>query len=68
MVKWHQVIFISITCLIHILIYSDYFMCSAGWIGNDPLTVVIGPSDPYVSIGGRVCLYLVMILVLTLSC
>ena len=27
---------------------------SAGWIGNDPLTVVIGESDPYVHISGRV--------------
>lgn len=42
-------------------------MYSAGWIGNDPLTVVIGPSDPYVSIGGRVCLYLLLLLFLTLS-
>ncbi|KAM0887234.1 hypothetical protein ACQ4PT_029187 [Festuca glaucescens] len=30
-----------------------FFYIKAGWIGNDPLTVVIGPSDPYVSIGGR---------------
>lgn len=30
-------------------------MYSAGWIGHDPLTVVIGESDPYVNIGGRVC-------------
>jgi hypothetical protein len=27
---------------------------SAGWLGNDPLTVVIGESDPYVHITGRV--------------
>jgi solute carrier family 44 (choline transporter-like protein), member 2/4/5 len=27
---------------------------SAGWIGNDPLTVVIGVSDPYVHISGQV--------------
>jgi hypothetical protein len=26
---------------------------SAGWLGNDPLTVVIGESDPYVHITGR---------------
>ncbi|EEE61921.1 hypothetical protein OsJ_16656 [Oryza sativa Japonica Group] len=25
----------------------------AGWLGNDPLTVVIGESDPYVHITGR---------------
>ncbi|XP_047080663.1 choline transporter protein 1-like [Lolium rigidum] len=30
-----------------------FFYIKAGWIGNDPLTVVIGPSDPYVSISGR---------------
>ncbi|KAF7109450.1 hypothetical protein CFC21_109714 [Triticum aestivum] len=32
---------------------TTFFYIKAGWIGNDPLTVVIGPSDPYVSIGGR---------------
>nr|CAB3479610.1 unnamed protein product [Digitaria exilis] len=31
-----------------------FFYIKAGWIGHDPLTVVIGESDPYVSIGGRV--------------
>jgi hypothetical protein len=41
--------------LIHDVTSSNYFMYSAGWIGHDPLTVVIGESDPYVSIGGRVC-------------
>lgn len=30
-----------------------FFYIKAGWIGNDPLTVVIGASDPYVSISGR---------------
>ncbi|KAF0899544.1 hypothetical protein E2562_020751 [Oryza meyeriana var. granulata] len=30
-----------------------FFYIKAGWIGSDPLTVVIGESDPYVSIGGR---------------
>ncbi|TVU43850.1 hypothetical protein EJB05_10350 [Eragrostis curvula] len=30
-----------------------FFYIKAGWIGHDPLTVVIGESDPYVSIGGR---------------
>ena len=31
-------------------------MYAAGLIGHDPLTVVIGESDPYVNIGGRVCI------------
>ncbi|KAG2580864.1 hypothetical protein PVAP13_6KG263200 [Panicum virgatum] len=30
-----------------------FFYIKAGWIGHDPLTVVIGESDPYVNIGGR---------------
>ncbi|KAJ1266751.1 hypothetical protein BS78_07G002000 [Paspalum vaginatum] len=30
-----------------------FFYIKAGWIGHDPLIVVIGESDPYVSIGGR---------------
>lgn len=34
---------------------SIYSIYSVGWIGNDPLTVVIGESDPYVSISGQVC-------------
>ncbi|XP_052151331.1 choline transporter protein 1-like [Oryza glaberrima] len=30
-----------------------FFYIKAGWLGNDPLTVVIGESDPYVHITGR---------------
>jgi choline transporter-like protein 2/4/5 len=36
------------------LLLTGYIIHSAGWIGNDPLTVVIGESDPYVHISGRV--------------
>uniref|UniRef100_A0A453DHA5 Uncharacterized protein n=1 Tax=Aegilops tauschii subsp. strangulata TaxID=200361 RepID=A0A453DHA5_AEGTS len=42
--------------LFNALIVSVTMFCyiKAGWLGNDPLTVVIGESDPYVHISGRV--------------
>ncbi|XP_020180211.1 choline transporter protein 1 [Aegilops tauschii subsp. strangulata] len=41
--------------LFNALIVSVTMFCyiKAGWLGNDPLTVVIGESDPYVHISGR---------------
>ncbi|CAL5070838.1 unnamed protein product [Urochloa decumbens] len=41
--------------LFNALVISVTMFCyiKAGWIGNDPLTVVIGESDPYVHISGR---------------
>ncbi|XP_078176050.1 plasma-membrane choline transporter family protein [Carex rostrata] len=41
--------------LFNVLIISVtmFYYIKAGWIGNDPLTVVIGTSDPYVNITGR---------------
>lgn len=41
--------------LFNILIISVtmFNYIKAGWIANDPLTVVIGPTDPYVNITGR---------------
>ncbi|KAF3335291.1 choline transporter-like protein 2 isoform X1 [Carex littledalei] len=41
--------------LFNVLIISVtmFYYIKAGWIGNDPLTVVIGESDPYVNITGR---------------
>lgn len=42
-------------CLRHVTLFlTGYVIHSAGWLGNDPLTVVIGESDPYVHISGRV--------------
>ncbi|KAJ4773718.1 Choline transporter-like protein 2 [Rhynchospora pubera] len=36
-----------------IISVTMFYYIKAGWIGNDPLTVVIGASDPYVTITGR---------------
>ena len=45
----------AMLCLMHVTLFlTGYVIYSAGWLGNDPLTVVIGESDPYVHISGRV--------------
>ncbi|KAM3391460.1 hypothetical protein ACQJBY_012883 [Aegilops geniculata] len=44
----------AMLCLMHLTLFlTGYVVYSAGWLGNDPLTVVIGESDPYVHISGR---------------
>ena len=47
----------SLICVILMSLICDisFFSCLlAGWIGNDAISAVIGESDPYYTVNGRV--------------
>ncbi|KAG0472884.1 hypothetical protein HPP92_014741 [Vanilla planifolia] len=47
------ILFNSLVASVTMFCYAKLFHVLAGWIGHDVVSVVIGESDPYISISGR---------------